>query len=71
MSTSILYHTNGINGVQYKATHYRESSVVFAAEMRAGALCKKCGNLHTRCKGKKILVFERQAIYNLFKWRFS
>ena len=57
MSTSILYHTNGINGVQYKATRYEKGAVIFEAEMRTGALCKKCGNLRTRRKGKKTRRF--------------
>ncbi len=53
MSTSILYHTNGINGVQYKATRYEKGAVIFEAEMRPGIICSKCGHLYSQCKGKK------------------
>lgn len=57
MSTSILYHTNGINGVQYKATHYENGAIIFEAEMRRGAVCIKCGHLYSQCKGKKLRRF--------------
>lgn len=57
MSTSILYHTNGINGVQYKATRYEKGAVIFEAEMRSGVICNKCGHLYSQCKGKKIRRF--------------
>jgi len=38
MSTSILYHTNGINDVQYKATRYEEGAIIFEAEMKKGLI---------------------------------
>lgn len=54
MSTSVLYHTNGINDVQYKATRYEAGSVIFEAEMKKGGhLCTKCKNLHSHVKEHK------------------
>lgn len=54
MSTSVLYHTNAINDVQYKATRYEKGSVIFEAEMKKGChLCPKCKNLHSYVKEHK------------------
>jgi hypothetical protein len=54
MSTSVLYHTNDINDVQYKATRYEAGSVIFEAEMKKGGyLCTKCKNLHSHVKEHK------------------
>lgn len=54
MSTSILYHTNGINDVQYKATRYEGGTVIFEAEMKMGChLCPKCKNLRSHVKEHK------------------
>ncbi len=54
MSTSILYHTNGINDVQYKATRYEKGAIIFEAEMKRGChLWPKCRNLHSHVKERK------------------
>ena len=43
MSTSILYHGNGVRGYKYLKTEYRNGAMIFyiekAAEQRCCALC--------------------------------
>lgn len=58
MSTSILYHTNGISGVQHKATRYEAGAIIFEAEMnRKCHLCPLCSHLHSHVKERKIRRF--------------
>lgn len=54
MSTSLLYHTNRINGVKYKATRYEKGTVIWEVELQHGIhLCPKCSDYHHNFKEKK------------------
>ena len=54
MSTSTLYHTFGIKGVQYKSTRYEKGSVIYCADMLQGNLCcARCKKKNLHFKGQK------------------
>lgn len=49
MSVSILYHTYGINGVQYKSTKFLCGMTIIHAELNQSAeSCSKCGSSQLR-----------------------
>lgn len=58
MSTSLLYHTNRINGVKYKRTRYEKGTVIWVVELRHDICrCPKCSDYHhylKDCKLRKI-----------------
>ena len=54
MSTSLLYHTNRINGVKYKATRYEKGAVIWEVELEHGIhLCPECKDFHHNFKERK------------------
>lgn len=54
MSTSLLYHAYGIDGVQYKSTEHREGEVIFNAVMARDLIqCPCCKSKNFHLKGKK------------------
>ncbi|HNA62348.1 MAG TPA: ISL3 family transposase [Rhabdochlamydiaceae bacterium] len=54
MSTSLLYHTNRINGVKYKATRYEGGAVIWEVELQKGIQrCPKCSDYHHNFKERK------------------
>lgn len=59
MSTSLLYHAYGINGVQYQSTKFENGTVTIHAEMtKQHSQCSHCGCLHTNFKGQKRRLFK-------------
>lgn len=58
MSTSLLYHTNRINGVKYKRTRYEKGAVIWVVELQHDICrCPKCNDLRhylKDCKLRKI-----------------
>lgn len=45
MSTSFLYHSNSVRGVQYKATRHEKGSIIFEAILRKDYVrCPRCGH---------------------------
>jgi len=55
MSISLLYHTSGLKGVNYKSTHYEKGAVVWNVELKHDiCLCPKCSDFHHTFKEKKI-----------------
>ncbi|MBI5346515.1 MAG: ISL3 family transposase, partial [Chlamydiae bacterium] len=59
MSTSNLYHTHGIKGVEYKSTKYEKGATFYSVEMvRKGILCPKCGSQNFQFKGQKTRRFK-------------
>lgn len=54
MSTSLLYHTNRINGVKYKTTRYEKGAVIWVVELQHNICrCPKCKDYHHNFKGRK------------------
>lgn len=54
MSTSLLYHTNRINGVKYKTTRYEKGTVIWEVELQHGIhRCPKCSDYHHNFKERK------------------
>jgi transposase len=54
MSTSLLYHTNRINGVKYKRTRYEKGAVIWVVELqRSISRCPHCGDYHHNFKEQK------------------
>jgi transposase len=58
MSTSLLYHAYGINGVQYQSTKFEEGNITIYAEMTKQHSQCNCGCLHTHFKGQKRRLFK-------------
>jgi transposase len=55
MSTSLLYHTNKINGVNYKTTRYEDGAVIWVVELQKGInCCPRCRDYHHNFKERKI-----------------
>lgn len=58
MTTSLLYHAYGINGVEYKSTKYDVGQVIIAAEMTHNSICcPKCRHYRGIFRGKKVRRF--------------
>lgn len=54
MSTSLLYHTNRINGVKYKKTRYEKGAVIWVVELQSSICrCPQCGDYHHNFKEQK------------------
>jgi transposase len=54
MSISLLYHTSGLKGVNYKSTHYEKGAVVWNVELKHDiCLCPRCSDFHHTFKEKK------------------
>ena len=58
MSTSLLYHAYGINGVQYQSTKFEKGNVTIHAEMTKQHSQCRCGCLNTHFKGQKRRLFK-------------
>lgn len=55
MSTSLLYHTSRINGVNYKSTRYEGGTVTWIVELQRGICrCPKCSDYRHHFKESKI-----------------
>ncbi len=54
MTTSLLYHTSRVNGVNYKSTLYEENAVIWVVELRHGLYrCPRCKDQHHNLKERK------------------
>lgn len=55
MSTSLLYHTNCINGVKYKTTRYESNAVIWVVEQSSDSLCcPQCKSFRHNFKDHKV-----------------
>lgn len=63
MSTSLLYHTSGLNGVNYKSTRYKNSSIIWVVELKDEICrCPKCSSYHHTLKEKKSRIIRTVPI---------
>ncbi len=77
MSTSLLYHAFGLQGVKYNSTKYKRGTVIFHGEVTSSVeCCPVCGSWRTvRRKGSKVRVLRmipigsRQIFLVLKIWR--
>ena len=77
MSTSLLYHAFGLQGVKYNSTKYERGTVIFHGEVSASVeCCPVCGSWKTvRRKGSKVRALRmipigsRQIYLVLKVWR--
>lgn len=65
MSTSLLYHTSHINGVNYKSTRYEGNSIIWVVELKHSIYrCPQCGDYHHNFKERKIRRIQTVPIGN-------
>jgi transposase len=77
MSTSLLYHAFGLQGVKYNSTEYKRGTIIFHGEVTSSVeCCPVCGSWKTlRRKGSKVRVLRmipigsRQIFLILKIWR--
>lgn len=66
MSTSLLYHTSRLNGVNYKSTRYEEGAVIWVVELKHEICrCPKCSSYHHTFKESKRRIIRTVPIVSL------
>jgi transposase len=63
MSTSLLYHCFGLQGVRYQATRYQGGKTIFEAEItKKLILCSKCNSRKVTKEGSKVRLLKMPPI---------
>lgn len=63
MSTSLLYHTCGIRGYEYRSTAYVcGTTLMHIGQARENLRCPQCGSVHVAARGSKERVFRSVPI---------
>jgi transposase len=69
MSTSLLYHTYGIRGYEYRRTEYIDGSVLFHIEQpRAKLRCPRCGTAKVVARGGVSRMFRGVPMGSHLVW---
>src|SRR5882724_8333773 len=63
MSTSLLYHTCGVRGYEYRSTEYIcGTTMVHIEQPRENLRCPRCGRVEVTGRGSKMRVFRSVPI---------